>query len=187
MLNAVVLKPLAYGDPDRIVTLELVSKTSGRGSRRTVLVSETYETGFGGRRASLSSRTANWRGTPRATQLDDKLLKEIAAIPGISAVGSLRLPPGKPFSIGDYWTGRLPGPETQQVSAQQAVFSPVAPGTFAALGIPLKRGRDFNDSDTYEAPFTAVINETLARKSFPGQDPNRAERNHSELASKENV
>jgi predicted permease len=47
----------------------------------------------------------------------------------------------------------------------------VAPGTFAALGIPLKRGRDFDDSDIYEAPFTAIVNETLARKSFPELDP----------------
>ena len=47
----------------------------------------------------------------------------------------------------------------------------VTPGAFAALGVPLKRGRDFNDGDTYDAPFTAVINEALARKSFPGQDP----------------
>jgi hypothetical protein len=47
----------------------------------------------------------------------------------------------------------------------------MAPGTFATLGIPIKRGRDFNDGDTYEAPFTAVINEALARKSFPSQDP----------------
>ena len=53
----------------------------------------------------------------------------------------------------------------------QAVLSVVTPGAFAALGIPLKRGRDFNAGDTYDAPFTVVINEALARKSFPGQDP----------------
>jgi predicted permease len=47
----------------------------------------------------------------------------------------------------------------------------VAPGAFATLGIPLLRGRDFNDSDTYDAPFSAVINEKLARDAFPGQDP----------------
>jgi predicted permease len=57
------------------------------------------------------------------------------------------------------------------MSAPQAVFSVVAPGTFATLGIPLKRGRDFNDSDIYDAPFTALINESLARRSFAGQDP----------------
>jgi hypothetical protein len=49
--------------------------------------------------------------------------------------------------------------------------SVVAPGTFAALGIPLKRGRDFNDSDTLDRPFVAVVNEVLVRRSFPNQDP----------------
>jgi len=38
-------------------------------------------------------------------------------------------------------------------------------------GIPLKIGRDFTAGDGYEAPFAAVINEELARKSFPGQYP----------------
>ena len=46
----------------------------------------------------------------------------------------------------------------------------MAPGTFAALGIPLKSGRDFNDSDTYDRPFVAVINEALVRKSFSGEN-----------------
>jgi hypothetical protein len=45
------------------------------------------------------------------------------------------------------------------------------PGTFSALDIPLRRGRDFQDADSASAPYTAVINETLARKAFPGQDP----------------
>src|SRR5260370_10505510 len=47
----------------------------------------------------------------------------------------------------------------------------MALGQFGALGIPLKRGRDFNDGDAYDAPLTAVINEALARKAYPGQDP----------------
>jgi hypothetical protein len=51
------------------------------------------------------------------------------------------------------------------------VLSVVAPGTFAAPGIALKSGRDFNDRDTYDAPFTAVINEALVRKSFRGENP----------------
>ena len=47
----------------------------------------------------------------------------------------------------------------------------VAPGAFATMGVPFKSGRDFNDSDAYEAPFTAIINETLASISFPNEDP----------------
>jgi predicted permease len=47
----------------------------------------------------------------------------------------------------------------------------VAPGTFATLEVPLKNGRDFNDGDTYDTPFTAIINEALAKAAFPGQEP----------------
>jgi len=47
----------------------------------------------------------------------------------------------------------------------------IAPGTFAALGIPLKRGRDFGVSDTNDQPLVAIVNEALVRKSLAGQDP----------------
>ena len=33
------------------------------------------------------------------------------------------------------------------------------------------KGRDFTEADSYEAPFVAIISESLARQSFPGQDP----------------
>ena len=47
----------------------------------------------------------------------------------------------------------------------------MAPGTFAALGIPLKSGRDFNDGDTNDRPLVAIVNEALVRRSLAGQDP----------------
>jgi predicted permease len=104
----------------------------------------------------------------RATRFYKDLLADLAALPSVSAVGGAGNTPGTPFSDGSYVIDHLDG---FTVSAPQAVFSVMTPGTFAALGIPLKRGRDFNEGDGYEAPFTAVINEALARKSFPGQDP----------------
>jgi putative ABC transport system permease protein len=47
----------------------------------------------------------------------------------------------------------------------------VSPGYFRAMGIPILRGRDFTDQDRPDTPLAAVINETLARQYFPGQDP----------------
>jgi len=84
-------------------------------------------------------------------------------------VGATRNVPGQVTSNGGYWIDHLPA--ELNVSAPQSVFSVVAPGAFATLGIPLMQGRDFNESDTYDAPFSAVINEKLARDAFPGQDP----------------
>ena len=47
----------------------------------------------------------------------------------------------------------------------------VTPGYFAVLGIPLHLGRDVSESDTREAPFTAVVSESFARRYWPGESP----------------
>lgn len=107
----------------------------------------------------------------RASRFYKGLLAEAAAIPGVSAAGATRIPPGHVGSWGGYWIDHLPPMSSMGVSGPSAVFSVVAPGTFATLGIPLQRGRDINETDGYDAPFTVVINEALAKKSFPGQDP----------------
>ncbi len=52
-----------------------------------------------------------------------------------------------------------------------ADFGVVTDGYFETLGIPLLRGRFFNDSDGPDAPHVAVISESLARERWPGQDP----------------
>jgi predicted permease len=52
-----------------------------------------------------------------------------------------------------------------------ADFGVVTDGYFQTLGIPLLRGRLFDDRDTTDAPHVAVISESLARSRWPGQDP----------------
>src|SRR5579864_6698106 len=50
-------------------------------------------------------------------------------------------------------------------------YQTVSPGYFPALGIPLVRGRLFDDRDRADAPLSALVNLALARKFFPGEDP----------------
>jgi predicted permease len=119
----------------------------------------------------INTQARDFEAARRIARSHQALFAELAALPGISALGSLMQPPGKPWMRADYWIDRPPMPGEGNTSPPQAILSPVAPGTFKALGIPLLRGRDFDDRDTYEKTFAAVINETLARKSFPGQDP----------------
>ena len=52
-----------------------------------------------------------------------------------------------------------------------ADFGVVSPAYFRALGIPLVRGRLFDDRDAASAPHAAVINESLARSRWPNADP----------------
>lgn len=52
-----------------------------------------------------------------------------------------------------------------------AALNPVSPDYFRTLGIPLKEGRLFADTDDAKAPTVAVINETLRRQLWPNEDP----------------
>lgn len=47
----------------------------------------------------------------------------------------------------------------------------VSPGYFRTLGIPLVAGRDFTWSDGAETPKVAIVNQSMARRFWPGQDP----------------
>ncbi len=107
----------------------------------------------------------------RATALYKDLLRDVASLPGVTASGATRDMPGHVRSNGGYWLDHLPPLDQLTLSSPQAVFSVVTPGAFATLGIPLRTGRDFNAADTFEAPFTVVVNEAFVHKSFPGQNP----------------
>jgi predicted permease len=52
-----------------------------------------------------------------------------------------------------------------------ALRSTTSPGFFEVLGIPLKQGRDFTWQDRSGAPNVVIINETMAKKFFPGENP----------------
>ena len=55
--------------------------------------------------------------------------------------------------------------------AGYADYASVSEGYFRSLGIPLVRGRLFDDRDTMDAPHVALISESLAREKWPNEDP----------------
>jgi putative ABC transport system permease protein len=98
------------------------------------------------------------------------LLDRIRAIPGVkSASGDAFLPftgigAGTDFTI----VGRAaPRPDEKWTTRVHVVL----PGYFHTLGIPLLRGRGFNEAEETEARNVAVISESLARRYFPNQNP----------------
>jgi predicted permease len=64
--------------------------------------------------------------------------------------------------------GRPIPPMSEQASANRHL---VAPRYFQTLGIPLRAGRDFDERDNASAPQVVIVNETFARRHFPGEDP----------------
>jgi len=114
---------------------------------------------------------ADLNSARRASCTYKELLSRLAASRGVVAAGAIRILPGHVASFGPWWTAGRQLVDGDTRPGRQAVYSIVAPHTFAALGIPLLKGRDFDSRDIYDAPFVAVINEKLARTAFPCEDP----------------
>jgi predicted permease len=84
-------------------------------------------------------------------------------MPGISSIAAVDYLPGR-GSVG--FKTVVDG----QTHAGGVGFNMLSPGVFATLRIPL-RGRDFTAADRGEQPDVVIVNETFARKFFPGGDP----------------
>ncbi len=99
----------------------------------------------------------------------EQLLEKVSALPGVQAAGAGNsLPLGNDIVQSFAVQGRPPLPPG---AIQTTNLYPVSADYFKAMGIPLLRGRLFTERDTKDAPRVAVINETMAKKMFPDEDP----------------
>ncbi len=64
--------------------------------------------------------------------------------------------------------GRPVPPMSEQAQANRHL---VSPRYFSTLGIPIRAGRDFDERDSARVPHVVIVNETFARRHFPGEDP----------------
>ncbi|BDC50312.1 hypothetical protein F183_A26280 [Bryobacterales bacterium F-183] len=98
-------------------------------------------------------------------------IEKITAIPGVIAAGAVTAAPGTPSrSNGAVQVEGVPF-DGDWSKLPNAIFTVATPGYLDSIGIPLLRGRDFNDRDTAQAPYTVIINDAFAKLAFPGQDP----------------
>jgi predicted permease len=107
----------------------------------------------------------------RAVAFYRDAMADVRAVPGVTSAGAVTSLPTAVRSNGGYWIEGGPGPEDQGVRSPQALFIVTTSDYFRTMRIPMKRGRDFSELDTADAQFVAVINESLARASFPNGDP----------------
>ena len=100
----------------------------------------------------------------------DRLLLDVRALPGVEQAG---VTSNIPFG-GDFDDSVILA-EGYQMAPGESLISPyrvrVTPGYMETLRVPLKSGRYFTESDTESAPPVVIVDEALARKFWPGQDP----------------
>ena len=102
-----------------------------------------------------------------------ELERRLETLPGVSASAvSDSIPPfggtrGRPLSTIDI-EGR---PQRPEGSGGMVAWRYVTPNYFAAMGIPIRRGRSFTQLDRGAESYSVVLSETTARLMFPGEDP----------------
>src|SRR6185295_8718196 len=155
------------------VALALVLLTGAGLMIRTVLELTRVDTGF---RADhlltlqLSFRGQQWTDVKRVVFLDD-VITRVRALPGVaSAAAGLSLP-----IYGSQWNSVFvaegqPVPDRRELLPSSAM-TPVSAGYFETMGMRLVTGRFFTPADGPQASRVVVINETLARRIWPGESP----------------
>jgi putative ABC transport system permease protein len=133
-------------------TVERGYRTEGALTFTLALSAEKYGVGTDPRMATFAARAA----------------ERIAALPGVQAAGaSQALPFSVDMNVGYF---EVVGRPTAGEPPLMYVFE-CTPGYFAAMGISLLRGRLFDAHDDANRPRVAIVNESLAKRYFPGEDP----------------
>ena len=100
----------------------------------------------------------------------EQLYQRLATLPGsTSAALTDRVPlTGAQTPAPVAVMGRALPPMSERPHANRHL---VSPGYFKTLGIPIRAGRDFDERDSARVPHVVIVNETFARRHFPGEDP----------------
>ena len=116
---------------------------------------------------SLQLNGKPYESAAQIQRFDNAVLERIARVPGVTAAGLVNwLPMSDALVQGDFKLG------DQQLPPDVIVAKPaVSPGYFRAMGIPLVRGRAFDEHDTLKSAPVAMVDEAFARRFWPRQDP----------------
>ena len=127
---------------------------------------------------SFDFTSGPFRGPGNQQPYFHDLLERVTALPGVRVAGAISEPPlarrrapdqpitveGKPFRVA--------------ADTPHVVLLAATPAYFSAMGIPLKKGRLFAESDSSDGKLVAIVNETAARVLWHGEDPYRETDRH---------
>lgn len=107
---------------------------------------------------------------PRAKIFQDELIDRLNALPGVESAAFARVTPlgyatysSTPIVVDGYQPSLEEQPSVD--------YNQVGPGYFATMGIPLFSGREFARNDDENAPLVAIVNRTMVKRYWAGEDP----------------
>src|SRR5262245_19006824 len=108
-------------------------------------------------------------GPAQSAGFYQQLTEKLDALPGVDAAGAINALPlgGGAFT----WTFFIEGRQPTDEPLGRVDYRVVTPDFFRAIGVPLKRGRIFTEQDGQEATPVGIINEAMARRYWPDEDP----------------
>jgi putative ABC transport system permease protein len=110
---------------------------------------------------------AKYGEDPKVIAFFEQYLARLRALPGVTAAGGSTV-----IGLeGQGWTGDLFVDGRPDFWGRELRHKEVTPGYFAAMGLPLVRGRDLSVADTATAEPVVVVNEALVRSYFRDEDP----------------
>lgn len=128
--------------------------------------------GFDGRNlltARVSLPAASYADSAKVQNFYRELIPRVKALPGVVAVsGNVFAPFAGPGAATSFDIVGREAPKGQQPVTDVRI---VGPDYFATLGIPIREGRDFLVEEHTQQRRVVIINETLARRHFPGRNP----------------
>jgi predicted permease len=132
---------------------------------------ETLDAGFDREHVLLVSvdiRSSNYAKERRAAALRE-MLDRLRALPGVRSASASNMTPVS----GSFWNEdlQIEGYTSKGRDDTLVYFNEVTDRYFETLGMDLVAGRDFNTHDTPESPKVAIVNQTVAKKYFAGQNP----------------
>jgi putative ABC transport system permease protein len=153
------------------IALALVLLTGAGLMIRSAVALNGVDPGFDPRGVSIahvSLPAAGYEAPEQAGRAFARIADALEQVPGAVAAG---LSSSAPFE-GGFDNGLVPeGRPLGIASAIQSDFRMVTPGYFQTMGIRLRRGRLLTPEDRMGGPRVMVVNETLARQAWPGEDP----------------
>ena len=118
----------------------------------------------------LSLPEAAYKESIQRVNFYEALLQRVRSLPGVDAAAFARMVPGEGYG-GDSGFAVAEHPPMPEGQYKLGIVRWVDPGYFAALGIPLVQGQNFDANQRLDKADEVIVSQELVRQHFPGEDP----------------